>query len=112
MFRVGQKVVCIKSHSQGFVTKGKIYTINHIEICPICGIVAFDVGISISELRYLMGTKCHCSYKFPIGDIYVNSELFAPIQYDIISNSEVIKEIIEEKLDSPITIKEEELIQN
>jgi hypothetical protein len=36
MFEVGQKVVCIKNHSQGVVTEGKIYTIFGLKPCTNC----------------------------------------------------------------------------
>lgn len=47
--KVGDKVICIKSHSEGATVKGKIYTVLGIIKCKGCGSASLDVGVEIYE---------------------------------------------------------------
>lgn len=72
-FHIGQKVVCVMSHSWGFVVKDKIYTIESISKCR-CGFSVKLVGIS-----YKYPSFCYiCKNDF--SDLYIASDRFKPLQ--------------------------------
>lgn len=35
-FKIGDKVICVREHSRGWVTKGKEYIIDGFSCCPNC----------------------------------------------------------------------------
>lgn len=109
MFKIGQKVVCKNTYSQtGIVMgikKGSIYTIEDIITCPDCGDVKLLLNTSSPSLKTC--TKCY--YSSLPNNAYMSSR-FEPLQYDIISNKDIIKEIMTEKLDVKIHIEETVLI--
>ena len=107
MFKIGQQVVCVKQHSQGILEVNKIYTVLNIYKCN-CGRIAFDVDILN---HYNTSTTCDCMKTIEPKTIWwINSKLFRPLEYNIISNKELISNIITEKLDTPI--KQPEKIKN
>lgn len=72
-FHIGQKVVCVISHSWGFVVKDKIYTIESIEKCN-CGFNVKLVGVT-----YITGTRCSiCNHHH--SDVYIKYNRFKPLQ--------------------------------
>jgi len=100
IFKVGQKVVC--KNVDGFmcgtynpeqIEKGKIYTIKSINKC-IC-------GRTLLELDEVQPTNRYCGHTtIPIGfNACFYAFRFELLKYDIVSNKEIIKEIITEKLD-------------
>ena len=104
MFKIGEKVVCkdtsenvqFNSTPRG-IKKGVIYEITGISKCPKCN----DTFLSLSETPYLHKWcgKCDCD----LGtNNYYHSWRFELIKYDLISNKEIIKEMIVEKSDLPI----------
>lgn len=96
MFKIGQKVVCIKTHSQKCVIKGKIYTITNVIQCS-CGLFS----VSTDHYEHHTGLMiCDCNRRHT--GTYFGHELFRPLNYNLISNKELIKESIPEKLDTPI----------
>ncbi len=96
---IGQKVICITT-KHPYLQKGKIYTIYNILKCK-CGSISFHVGIAIP--KNIVKFECaFCSYiEAPIQHIWSNSKFFCPLEWDIISNTEIIKESVPEKLDTP-----------
>lgn len=77
-FHVGQKVVCIKSHSQGVVKEGITYTIKGIRINCKCSSFVFDVGIVSSRTG---GFCLSCGSVTPLqhGIWWISNTLFAPL---------------------------------
>ena len=74
-FYVGQKVVCIRDHSQGYVKAGHAYTIGAQRNCLRCGIHQVDVGVR-REGMFL----CVCNRLEPSSPIaWINAELFRPL---------------------------------
>ena len=68
------KVICIKQHSRGVLTVGKIYEVSGTITC--CQ-VAFDVGIRINH----RGSYCEfCGYKTDGKIAWISSTLFAPLE--------------------------------
>lgn len=45
MWYIGQKVVCVKSHSQGLVRSGVTYLISDVRQCE-CGRLSLNVGVA------------------------------------------------------------------
>jgi len=83
-FEIGQEVVCIKSHSLGYVTKGKTYIIKNIlkRRCK-CEHPILDVGIIRLAAANTKCSRCGASHILPFSNIaYVSSRLFIPIQKD------------------------------
>jgi hypothetical protein len=49
MFKPGDEVICIQTHSQGVVIKGKIYTVRDVVSSP-CGCMSLlDVGLKTNR---------------------------------------------------------------
>lgn len=68
------RVICIKQHSQGILTIGKIYEVHSTNTCR-CGEIDFDIGF-----RHLFGIICNCGFETN-GDIWwINSNKFAPLE--------------------------------
>ena len=96
--KIGDRVVCIKTHSQGVVVKDREYSIYAKRVCK-CGDVSFDVGIE--NLHNL--NQCPCKQIYQSDAHLVSSKLFAPLQ-PFKSNSiskalakEAMKEIVEQE---------------
>ena len=110
---IGQKVICIDDLGAPEIKKGEIYTIKHLDQCPDCGanglILNFQIRHDISD-----GAKYYCAkcgYVFiPDGYESYNVNRFRPLQYDIIPNSEIIKEQSLEKSDIPIKEPKKETV--
>ena len=79
-FKVGQRVVCIKSHSLKIVVKGNTYPIKGLSKCK-CGSWSVDIGEIISKKKwdYLRCYGCGVLEKNE-GTMWFASALFAPIQ--------------------------------
>lgn len=65
MFKVGQKVICIKQHSQGILTVGAEYIIQDINKCVTCPMVALYVGIHHEKSKD--GVWCNCGTTTDVG---------------------------------------------
>jgi len=96
MFEIGQRVICIKNHSQNVVQEGKIYTIYSIQNCS-CNLVTLDVGVSTVNKYNL----CNCKRKYESKGVHwVASDLFKPLDETFAES--VLENILEQ-------IREEEL---
>ena len=95
-WHIGQEIVCVKSHSQGYVTCGKIYTINGLQksMCK-CNDVDIDVGITTNNTRFACG-GCEARWLNNAGVVWISETLFAPLEY----NQDAINELLEE----PVTV--------
>lgn len=98
MFKIGQKVVCkntdeFKNSTPRGIEKGKIYTIEAVSKC--------DCGKEVLHLQGVIKLQRWCG----LLDTYTGfsasfySYRFEILKYDIISNFEITKEIIDEKSD-------------
>lgn len=95
-WHIGQEIVCIKTHSQGLVKRGRIYTIKGLQkgFCP-CYHILIDVGIEHSGT-----TGCvRCNKRMPenTSNAWFGEHLFAPLEYD--------QQAIEELLEQPIYVE-------
>jgi hypothetical protein len=78
MFRIGQKVVCIESHSQNVVVKGQIYVVKGLKVCPICGHLDVDVGIKPPVKSFSTCSGCGTCIESSIW--WLRASRFAPIE--------------------------------
>lgn len=98
-FSVGEKVVCIKNHSLGYVIAGQEYIVDGVQTC-VCG--QEDVKI-ITGRAYPGGvSNCHCGHLYSDNDWY-NSKLFRRKLYNS-AHDEIIEKypLTEEVPDTPI----------
>ena len=107
MWKIGQKVVCVKAHSQGVLQVGKIYTIADILQCT-CGQILLGIGL---EPRGNGMICLYCGKRMRNHTTHwIGSSLFRPIQnqskYEIISSTELISEEVIEKTDVQIKIED------
>jgi len=80
-FKVGKKVVAIKSHSAGFFKKGQEFILIGIKERSCCGNLVLDIGF---KSDYFTGTQCNCG-KINEYDSYFSASSFRPI--DELSNT-------------------------
>jgi hypothetical protein len=93
MFKIGQKVVCVKTHSQGIVKKGNFYTIYNINNPGCCGKIFVDVGIKMDEDKTLMCSTCRS--EIHTKEIHwISSALFSPLEHDF--TEEVLKKALQQ----------------
>jgi len=97
-WHINQEVVCIKTHSQGKVIEGKVYTIQGIKTAPCgCKEVLLDIGAICKHPSGLFRFECaDCGWVGPaIADptAWVSEELFAPLEYDKEAIEELISQI-------------------
>ena len=95
--KVGDRVVCVRTHSLRAVIKGKIYEIFNIYKSPCCGKIIYDVGISGHGK-----TRCLCGKILGGAEWWIGSWLFRPIEYNSATEELANKEIVKETLDVPI----------
>jgi hypothetical protein len=91
MFELGQKIVCVKNHSQGAVKEGEIYTVKDLMLCAKCKSLAIDVGIKAAYGKSICGS---CNVVVKIDRIHwINHILFRPL--DDLYNEELNEELSE-----------------
>ena len=90
---IGQEIVCIKTHSQGYVKRGQTFTIRGLRLSNcICNNVEIDVGINCPhKKRFHNCTGCKTrTQEMPYGARWFSQSLFAPLEY----NQEAIDELL------------------
>lgn len=98
MYEIGQKIVCVKTQSEGLIKKGETYTIKDIMISP-CRCKRIWLTININGFsNYVECGDCGKAYKNN-GSWKFDAKLFRPI--DDLYNKE-IKELTE-VLNEPVT---------
>ena len=94
-FYIGQDIVCIKTHSQGLVKEGDIFTVKGVKasFCK-CKIVILNVGL-LSKSIYAHCAVCECEIE---SDMYhwFSESLFAPL--DTLTDISEIEEILNEPI--------------
>lgn len=98
-FKIGQSVICINDKlPAGFISKikkGDVYKIKDITKCNGCGadvLILSNIPEEINKTCILCG-----STTMPSGAYY--QYRFAPFNYDIIPNHEIIKEVYPDTID-------------
>ena len=78
-FKIGQDVVCVNTHPEGVVIKGKTYTIlDNKSLCKCCSV---DIGVKQETSLMVFCVDCNTTHE-STGAYYVGSFRFAPIQED------------------------------
>ena len=76
MWYIGQDIVCIKTHSQGVVKEGQVYTIRGIK--QGCCKVEIDVGVPVYGDKYSRCRSCGKVEKSN-GVHWIYETLFKPL---------------------------------
>lgn len=93
MFKVGDEVVCVKQHSMGVLTIGKIYRVLGTSECK-CG-QSIDIGITDE-----FGSACHdCLKVFSYTTWYFDIALFRKIERHTAKEVNVHIEFVEERIE-------------
>jgi hypothetical protein len=88
MFKIGQKVVCVSS----FEELRKIWGFSYPKVGEIVEVLSIRKHHAVDDyLISITGLECE-----------VCASRFKPLQYDVFSNEEIIREIITERLEKPI----------
>ncbi len=95
-WHIGQDIVCIKTHSRGFATKGTVYTIKSIR-SGACNCKDLDLDIGV---RYDMGNVdvvtcgvCRCKLAND-GVEWMSETIFYPL--DTLVNISELTEVLNE----------------
>jgi hypothetical protein len=95
-WHIGQEIVCIKTHPEGIVKRGKIYTIKGLtESQCKCQGVQIDVGATYDSKFYTGRSQClDCGWlsSVPSEVWWFSERRFAPLEY----NQDAINELLEE----------------
>lgn len=88
---IGQEIVCVKTHSEKAVIRGRTYKINGLKrsYCN-CGHTIIDVGIASPANCIHFCAKCKFQYR-SVGICYISEQLFAPLDQDISELTEVLE---------------------
>jgi hypothetical protein len=79
-FRIGQKVVCIKSGSA--IKKGNIYTVLRTHACPGCGEPLIDIGYSVFDFGGKREICSICGKEVSRNIQWLVSKMFKRIEYN------------------------------
>lgn len=115
MIKVGDKVVCVKSHPNAAsgVERGRIYTIESIHLCPYCGMVHYKLACAntfYNERGLLIGTDCiNCGVEITSGFCVFGAFRFRPVEYPKLSYSEIARAEVKEGTDIQAEVREKEL---
>lgn len=92
---IGQKIICVKTHSWGVVKKGQVFIIKGLSesICT-CYAVLIHVGLTIETTSRACG-MCGIVGTFTDNTYWLGEVLFAPIKDEEIGNT-TTEEILEE----------------
>ncbi len=94
-FRVGQKVVCVDDKplgNEGYrahgIYEGSVYTIRHIELCPVknqTGVLLVEI---INPTHLILGGEClfRASRFRPVVERKTSIEIFHQIRRDVENN--------------------------
>jgi hypothetical protein len=98
MFEVGQKIVCVKTHPEGVVKEGEVYTVKDIQI-DCCRDLVLDIGIkATSQKTFIRCRFCGATEKND-GVWWLLANRFRPL--DDMYNEEI--EELTEVLSEPVT---------
>lgn len=77
MFEIGDDIVCVRTHSQKFVVKDKIYKVLDLNLCKKCKTLSIDIGSRINFKEYDRRTMCCCGHVEDLGrQIFIHHQLF------------------------------------
>ena len=84
MYKIGQQVVCVKTHSMGVTVEGQVYEVKGLHLCT-CGYLSLDVGIKGKSTSPVL---CHCGKLEYLGTVWLQgAKRFRPL--DDLYNTEI-----------------------
>jgi hypothetical protein len=89
---VGQPIVCIQTHSRGFVKKNQEFTIKSIQQCR-CGSIDLNIGIPIPKSIIIV---CNCG-ETEKKILWLSEILFAPLDVNISELTEILTKEFQDK---------------
>lgn len=98
---IGMDVVCIKTHSQGVVKEGNVYTIKSLR--KTCCVVQIDIGAKAPDLNgsSVFETRCgkckKITYNHRDNTYWIAESLFVPL--DTLTDISEIEEILNQPIE-------------
>ena len=93
---IGQEIVCVKTHSNKAVVRGRTYTIKSLERSPCkCPDVLIDVGLSDYGDLYQC-CDCRMSFEDTSNVFWFSEYLFAPLDQDISELTEILSQPVKQ----------------
>lgn len=91
-WHIGQEIVCVKTHSLGYVKRGKTYTIRGLKKthCP-CKFVIIDIGMA-AKVGLGKCNVCGLLDSEKVSEYWFNESLFAPLDQDISELTEILEQ--------------------
>lgn len=86
---IGQPIVAIRNHSQGFFRKGDEFVIRGLKqgCCPAVGVL---INIGVTTDRTV--THCPaCNFRKPVADHFFSEICFAPLDTNISELTEILE---------------------
>lgn len=97
-FYVGQKVLCIKSQSQGSTKKGSVYIVEGVKKGRCCGVLQLDLGIDNPDSDKQF--QCVCRKIGKEDAWWQGAERFIPIEDQEELSEMTIEELLEENVEA------------
>ena len=96
MWYIGQDIVCIKTHADGVVKEGEVYTIRSLE--QGCCFIHIDVGKKFPRLGYTHCTKCGKDKKELTLTWWLKETYFKPLG-ELSDISEILEHLEQENFE-------------
>lgn len=99
---INQDIVCIKTHSEGVVIEGNVYTIKSLR--KTCCIVQIDIGAKAPDLNgsTLFESRCReckkTTYNHTDNTYWIAERLFVPL--DTLTDISEIEEILSQPIET------------
>ena len=94
---IGQEVVCVRTHPDKVVVRGKTYPIKGLKQSACrCKNINIDVGIRANHAIYSEYSRCNvCNDVELVGDIFwLHENRFAPLDQDISELTAILEEVV------------------
>ena len=97
-WKIGQDIVCIKTHSNGVVMEGEIYTIKALKegFCR-CGLIVIHIG-KFSKGMYDICPDCKATARATDDILWLWDGLFAPL--DTLTDISEIEAILSQPIET------------
>ncbi len=78
MFEIGDEVLCIKTHSWGFVIEGRSYVVKDMKLSSCCKTLLLDVG-AYNSTNGMTCHKCNMDHHYRDNVAWLNCKLFVKL---------------------------------
>lgn len=95
MWYIGQEIVAIVNHSQGFFKEGDTFPVKGLRnaICS-CDYIEIDIGIQSNLFRTSICTRCNFRAYKTDSVCWFYEGCFAPLDFDISELTEILEQEI------------------